>query len=473
MWTITSESIQRLSKRVQGSVLTPDHAGYDQVRRGWNLSIDQHPAVIVVATNTVDVQAGVRFAHDHQLGVSIQSTGHGIVRAADDQMLIITSRMSRLIVDPETETAWVEAGVIWKQVLEAGKQFGLAPLLGSSPYVGVIGYTLGGGMGWLARKYGLAADSVIAIEIVTPDGELRHASAAENSDLFWALRGGGGNFGVVTSMQFHLYPVASIYGGELMYPVELAGEVLRFFRDWITHLPDEMTSSVTLMSFPPLAEIPEEIRGRKFVQVKVGYVGSLEQGEEYVREWLEWVTPIHNTMRLMPFTEVGTISNDPVNPLPGYLDSEMFNELTDEAIDVIVRYVTDPASPLVFTAIRHMGGAIARADRSANAIGNRDSLLVMEFLGATPTPEMARALAQYNARFRDELWAYISGGVYLNFMGHNDAHKRTKDAYSPENYERLMTIKAKYDPDNRFRYSFVVPVAKSAGETVGEAVHAW
>ncbi len=457
---VSDMAVEELQAQVCGAVLTPDHPDYDQVRRGWNLAINHHPAVIVVAADAEDVAAGIRFAREQGLSIAIQGTGHGILYPADDALLIVTSQMTDVQVDAEAQTAKVGAGAMWKHVLDAAQEVGLAPLLGSSPYVGVVGYTLGGGMGWLARKYGLSADSVRSIEIVTPDGVLRHASALENSDLFWGLRGGGGNFGVITSIEIVLYPVRTIYGGELMYPAERYGDVLRFFRDWIKHVPDEMTASVTLMNFPPFPQLPEFLRGKKFVQVKAGHVGAPEHGAMLIREWLEWATPIHNTFHVMPFSEVGTISNDPVDPMPGYIANEMFDELSDEAIDVLVRAMNVDPLPLAFAGIRHMGGAIARADRSSNAIGNRDALLVMELLGGTPTPEATEALMQYLAQVKAELRPYVSGGTYLNFMSDREAGEHTKDAYEAGVYERLMALKAKYDPDNMFRYSFNIPVAE-------------
>ncbi len=466
--TMTAHPVQQLKQQVRGTVLTPDHAGYDQIRRGWNLSVDQYPALILVATSAGDVAAGVRFAREEGYGVAVQSTGHGVLHAADDSLLIITSLMDKVEIDPELQTARVGAGVMWKQVLEAGKAYGLAPLLGSTPYVGVVGYTLGGGMGWLARKYGYAADSVRWIEIVTPDGELRRASKDENSELFWALRGGGGNFGVVTAMEFDLYPVATIYGGEVMYPIEKLHDALHFFRDWTAHMPDEMTSSITIMNFPPIPAFPEHLRGKKFVQIKAAYVGAPEQGEALVQEWLDWATPIQNTFHVMPFNEIGTISNDPVDPTAGYATNELFNDLSDAAIDVLVEYVSAEQSPLLITTLRHMGGAMATADRSANAIGNRDALLVMEIVGITATPEMAAAVNRYIGQFRDALTPHLSGGMYLNFMGANEVNGRTKDAYTQENYRRLLAVKAQYDPNDLFHFSFNIPV----GDTMGEAVHA-
>jgi FAD/FMN-containing dehydrogenase len=450
--------IQDLRARVQGTVLTPDHSGYDSTRKGWNLSVDQHPAVIVVAANAADVQEAVRYAHDNDLGVAIQSTGHGVMRAADDAMLIITSRMNNVRVNARAQTAWVEAGAIWKQVLDAAQNAHLAPLLGSSPYVGVVGYTLGGGMGWLARKYGLAADSVNGIEIVTPDGHLRYASPTENADLFWALRGGGGNFGVVLGMEIKLYPVATLYGGMLMYPIEDAKEVYHFYRHWTSIAPEGLTSSLIIMSYPSVPQVPASLRGRKFIQMLAAYTGAPEHGRMLIHEWLEWKQPITNTFGVMPFSDVGSISNDPVSPTPGYSSGELLDELPDEAIDVIVRFASAERSPLVYTTIRHGGGAIATADRNANAIGNRDTQFYLYFGAVTPTPEMTQYVEHYASQFKHALHPYISGGMYVNFMHGKEARRRAEDAYSMEVFQRLQTVKAEYDPDNMFRYSFNIPV---------------
>ena len=344
-------------------------------RRGARgiLSIDQHPALILLPENAEDVAAGIRFAREANLGVAVQVTGHGVKIAADADLLIVTSQMNKVEVDAEARRARVESGVIWQQVIEAASGYGLAPLLGSSPHVGVVGYTIGGGIGWLARKYGLAADSVRSIDLVTGDGVLRHASASENSDLFWGVRGGGGNFGVITGIEFDLYPVATIYGGTLVYAGELASEALRYFRDWVKTVPDELTSSLTVLKYPSVPQLPEALRGQIQVFVRAVYVGDAAEGAAYIQKWLDWHAPISNAFHEMPFSEIGTVSNDPEKPTAGYGSNEMFDDLSDEAIEIIVRRATDSASPLAANELRHAGGAIARVDADANAIGNRDA----------------------------------------------------------------------------------------------------
>jgi FAD binding domain/Berberine and berberine like len=453
-----TQSVQRLQKHIAGRILTPNDPAYEQTRRGWNLTIDQHPALILVAANAQDVIAGVRFAREQGLSIGVKSTGHGIQYPADDNLLIVTSQMTAVHVDPQTRTAQVEAGVIWKQVLDAATPFGLAPLLGTSPHVGVIGYTLGGGIGWLARRYGLAADSVRSIEIVTADGVLRHTAPEEHSDLFWGLRGGGGNFGVVTAIEFKLYPVSTMYGGSLTYPGELASDALRLFRDWSKSVPDELTSSIGIIKFPPLPQVPEAMRGKLQVLVRAAFAGNAGEGQALIQPWLDWRTPGTNTFQEMPFSEIGTIQNDPVAPTASASSSEMFDDLSDEAIDIIVRCMTDAASPLVFSELRHAGGAIARADADASAVGNREATFNLVIGALVITPEARTAIQAAIEHYKADLRPYLRGGVYLNFMAGflagSELRDRTKDAYLHKTFERLVELKARYDPENVFRFSY-------------------
>ncbi len=454
--------IETLRKQVHGRVVTPTDADYDTLRQGWNLAKVHHPAVILVADDVQDVIAGVNFAREAGLGVSIQTTGHGMQQPADDNLLIVTTGMTAVQVDAETRTAQVEAGAVWGQVVEKAAPLGLAPLLGSAPHVGVVGYTLGGGIGWLARKYGLAADSLRWIDVVTADGVLRRASLTENSDLFWGIRGGGSNFGVVTAMAFDLYPVASVYGGEITYPGAIAREALTFYREWIKTIPDELTSSIIVLKFPSLPQLPEALRGKTQVIMRAVYTGDVKDGAAYIQKWLDWRTPENNHFHVLPFSEIGTVSNDPVRPTAGIGSNAMFDELSDEAIDLIVRYTTDSASPLVFTELRHAGGAIARVAADANAIGNRDALLYWIVSGLAPSAEAQPAVKAYIRQYEDALRPYLRCGVYLNFVGiSEEARQRVGEAYLPKTLERLRALKAQYDPDNVFRFSFqVIEAAK-------------
>ena len=452
-FSVQARAAQRLQDQVGGAVLTPEDKDYDQLRRGWNLSIDQYPALILVPHHVQDVVAGVNFAREQGLGVAVLLTGHGIQYPADGQLLIVTSRMNKVDISPEARTARVEAGVLWQQVLDQTVPYGLTPLLGTAPHIGVVGYTLNGGVSWLARRYGFASDHVRWIELVTADGVLRRASPTENSDLFWGLRGGGGNFGVVTAMEFDLFPVATVYGGNLVYPLDVASEALRFYQDWIRTVPDELTSIFTIFRFPLLPAVPEDMRGKTVVLLRAAFAGAAAEGERLIRAWLDWKAPLSNTFQQMPMSEVGSISNQPSEPMPGYGSSEMFNDLSDEAIDIIVRYATAGDSPLMFVELRHVGGAMAQAPANSSAMSNRDALFYMGIGGVAPTPEVYQAIDKYVGGFREELRPYLHGAVWLNYTLGREMRRRSRDFYSPEAYQRLVALKKQYDPDNLFRFS--------------------
>jgi FAD/FMN-containing dehydrogenase len=454
------ENLDRLKEHIRGSVLTPADSEYEQVRRPWNLTVDHHPALILVPENAQDVAAGVKFAHENGLGVAIQTTGHTVHQPADGALLIVTSHLTGVTVDAEARTARAEGGAHWEHVLEQAMPHGLAPLLGTSPHVGVAGYTLVGGISWMARKFGYAADSLIAVEIVTADGQIRRASADENADLFWALHGGSGNFGVVTALEFKLYPVATIYAGGLVYPGEMARDALRFFRDWTQTLPEAMTSSLAVLKFPDLPFVPEGIRGKTQLFLRAVYVGEEAEGAPYIQRWLDWKAPLQNSFRTMPFAEIGTVSNDPVDPSPTYSSNEMFRTLSDEAIDAIIRHGTAADAPIVFNELRHIGGAMQRIPAGGSAAGNRDAHYSFTIGAPIFSPDRKAPLVEYMGRYKAALQPFVSGGGYLNFMSGSEAEKRASGSFTPESYQRLLDIKAKYDPDNLFRHSFPLAAAE-------------
>jgi hypothetical protein len=447
-----------LQSNIAGKVITPQDPEYDEARKAWDLTVQQWPAAIAVATDAVDIVEAMRFAKGAGLAVAVQSTGHGVVRPANDSLLILTSEMKEIDVDPASQTAWVGAGAKWGMVLEKTQPFGLAPLLGSSPDVGVVGYTLGGGLGWLGRKYGLAADSVRFFEVVTADGRLVHASEAENSDLFWGLRGGGGSLGVVTGMEIGLYPVKAVYGGNLFYPIELASEVFGRYRDWIGSIPDELTSSVLIMNFPPIPEVPESLRGQSFAMVRGCYCGPLEEGEALLQSWRSWRTPLVDDFKAVPFADVATISNDPVDPLPGFSSGAWLRELSDQAIDLLIRYGygcgNSDRSPFAVTEVRHAGGVISRVRVDTSAYSNREATLLLQLIGMAPTPEIYRHLQQMTGELKQELQPYLTGGVYLNLLSREESQQRVESGYTPEAFQRLTALKAEYDPENRLRSGF-------------------
>lgn len=461
--SFSESALGTLEARVEGRVLLPEDAEFEAARKGFNLSFQHTPAVIVIAESAADIVAAVRFAAEQDLTIAIQGAGHGFIRTSENALLIITSRMQDVHIEPATQTAWIGAGVKWGTVLQAAQAHGLAPLLGSSPDVGVAGYTLGGGMGWLARHYGLATDSVIFFELVTAEGRLVRASAEENSDLFWALRGGGGNFGVLTGMEIKLYPVTEVYGGNLLYPIEQAKAVFTRYREWIKDAPDALTSSIAIMNFPPFPELPEFLRGKSFAIVRGCYSGPVQEGEHLMRFWRDWQAPAIDDWKVMPFSEVGLISNEPLDPAPVHVTGAWVRELTDELLDTLIARVpaNGGASPITIAEIRHAGGAVARVDASASAYSHRDAPHLMEFVSMVPDPSLFFGTKAFVDQLKRELQPALTGGVYMNFMEGEEARARTRDGFSPEAYRRLTEIKAKYDPQNRFNHSFDIRPAKS------------
>lgn len=459
---VNAQRAAALQSRVRGQVITPESALYDEARLAFNRLVNQHPALILIAANAGDVAEGVRFARGQRLGVAIQSTGHGVILPADDAVMIITSQLRDLLVDANSRTAYVGAGLKWGEVLAETQKYGLAPLLGSSPGVGVVGYTLGGGLGWLGRKYGLSCDSVHTFEVVSADGRLLTASAIENPDLFWSLRGGGGGFGIVTGMVIQLHPVETVYGGNLFYPGEMAREVMQRYREWIRTAPDALTTSVVLMNYPPFPQVPEPLRGKSFVMVRGCYAGPAEEGEAQLKFWRDWKTPVIDDFKAMPFTQVAKISSDPVNPAPSKATGAWLRSLSDSAIDALIRASRPQDGPpmLAVVEVRHAGGAIGRVPASESAYSLRDSELLLFSVGMAATPEAGARIDALTGRMKQELAAELTGGVYMNFVGGMEARERTRDGYSEEAFQRLQASKAKYDPENVFGYSYAIAPEK-------------
>ena len=452
-----AEAAQRqLTGLVKGALYLPGTSEYERARQGFILTVDQHPALILVASGSPDIQAGLAFARRHGIGVAVQSTGHGTVRPADGALLILTNELNDVYINEGAQTAWVGAGARWGSVLEKAQAVGLAPLLGSSPNVGVMGYTLGGGMGWLARKYGLAIDSVNNFDLITADGRSLRASTRENAQLFWALRGGGGNFGVVTGMEIKLYPVTQVYGGNLFYPAEDAREVFARYREWVKTLPDEMTSAIVLMNFPPLPVVPEMLRGKSFVMVRGCYSGPIAGGEALIQTWRAWKQPLIDDFKAMPFSRVAEVSNDPTEPAPASMTGAWLGDLDGETAEVLLRYGLphNGPLPLVVSEVRNAGGAIARPGNGAGAYGNRQAPFILYWVGMTPSPEAVDGFHQYTRQILDTLGPHLTGGVYMNFMDGRSAAQRVQDGFGPENYQRLRAVKTEYDPHNLFRFSF-------------------
>lgn len=463
---IDRSTLEEFRAGLRGIAHTPGEEGYDDASRAWNLNAHQSPAVVVVAEGAADVLAAVRLARKKGLGVGVMATGHGVAAPCDEGVLINTSRMNGVHVDPVTQTVRVEAGAKWADVVPEAAAHGLVGLQGSTSHVGVVGYTMGGGFGWLGRRYGFAADSIKEADVVTADGDLIKVSAHDNADLFWGLKGGGGNFGIVVSLEFTLYPITEVFGGNLFYPLEKADEVLRLYSRWSEGLSEEVTSAIALLNVPPLPELPEPIRGGSFVVMRFCYIGEdlKGRGEELLRPWREaFGEPVMDTFGVMPSTMMDMISMDPVEPMGAYGHSEMLRELSPEAIETLLE-VSGADSPLIMLELRQLGGALSRPPADLNPMGRSNCKFILNGIGATFSPEMAQAVQAHLAYVAEAVKPYASGTQYVNFLDLDGASpERVCASYSSEDWERLVALKDRRDPENLFRFNRNIPPS-SAGE---------
>jgi FAD/FMN-containing dehydrogenase len=454
---IQGSTLETLRAGLRGTAHAPGEVGYDEASRAWNLAAHQQPALVVVAGGAADVMAAVRFARDAGMGVGVMATGHGVGVPCDGGVLINTSRMRGVRVDPVARTARVEAGALWTDLVHEAQPHGLAGLMGSTSHVGIVGYTMGGGFGWLGRKYGFNAASMLQADVVTADGELVRVSADENEDLFWGLGGGSGNFGIVTSLEFDLYPVGTLYGGDLIYPMEKAKEVLEVFARWSKNLPDEWTTGVAFLNVPPLPAVPEPLRGKSVIALRGCYCGeNPEDGEEFLRPVRDELgETIMDTFGPMPFAAMDAISMDPVDPMGARQHSEMLGELSPDAIETLVEVAgAGSGSPLILLELRQLGGALARTADHLSTMGMGESRFIMNGIGPAFTPEMAEGVVAYLSHVADATRSFQTGDTYVNFMELEGASpERVKAAYAPEDYERLVALKDRYDPTNVFRFN--------------------
>lgn len=448
-----------LADRVSGTVVTPDHPRYDDARAAWNLLYTHRPAVVVEAASTQDVVEAVRHAADIGAKVAVQATGHGVTSLADDAVLVLTTCLDHLEVDAEAWTATVGAGVKWSRVLAAAQEVGLAPLLGSSPDVGAVGYTLGGGFGWLGRRYGLSADHVRSFTVVLADGSVVRTSDEENAELFWALRGAGaGSLGVVVEMEIDLVPVTKVYAGNIFYPLEMAADVFGFYTDWTADITEEMTSSISLAAFPAMDEVPEPMRGKAFVIVRGCHSGELADGEALVDQWRRWAPPAIDMWGPLPFDQAGLISNEPTDPMPGVSSARWLRGLEPDQIEPMLEALapgTAGPSPLLMVEIRHAGGAVARPNPSASYAA-RGSERLVQAVGLAFGPEMAADAVSRIERLWAGLDDHVDEGAYLNFLEGDERVDHTRDAFDTDTWNRLVAVKRTVDPDGTFDHGLAL-----------------
>lgn len=443
--------------RIRGVVLKPGQDGFDTEISGYNRLVQHQPAVVVGATGAADVLEAVRFAARREMPVAVQATGHGASVPADGAVFINTSRMRGVHVDAVARTVRMEAGVRWGQVVHEAAAHGLAPLNGSAPDVGAIAYALGGGVPMLGRRFGYAADHVRQIDVVTADGQLRQVSAEREPDLFWALRGSRGNHGVVVSLEMDLVPIARLYGGGMYFAAESTSDVLRLYRTWTQTMPDQMGSSVLLITMPDIPEVPEQIRGRYVSHVRFAWSGPIDDGEQSVRPFRKLAQPLIDTVRDMPYREIGSIHNDPNAPVPFIAQNTLLSGLDEEAVDALLESAGPDAAAPYFVELRHFGGAMSRPPLVPNAIGRRDNAFCV-YTGSTVAPGRREELRAAQAVLHERL-RRLSAGACLSFLSGAISPETLRSAYAPADFERLTVLKRRYDPANVFRINHNIPPA--------------
>jgi FAD/FMN-containing dehydrogenase len=439
--------LRMLDLSIDGTIVAPTDAGFDQARQAWNLAIDQRPAAVAYPHTAADVAEIVHFASERGLKVAPQSTGHnahGLEGRLSGSVLLRTDHMRAVTIDPRARRARIEAGALWMDVVGPAAEYGLAALAGSSPDVGVVGYTLGGGLSWLSRRHGLAANNVTAIELVTADGEQVRADHDNHPDLFWALRGGGGSFGVVTAIEIELFPLTHVYAGVMFWPQERAREILTAWGEWTEWaLPDEIISVGRILNPPPIDEVPEPLRGKKFVVFEAIYVGDAEEGAELIRP-MRALCPMMDTFATIGAADLSHLHMDPDHPIAGKGDGMLIDSAGTETIDAFVDATTgESASALLSAELRQLGGAIARPAPEHGATSSIEADYAMFAVGATPVPELEPLVSSQVAGVKEALAPYDHGHGYLNFAETRlDSRKLYQHEYT---HRRLQAVKAAYD----------------------------
>lgn len=443
----------QLSASFGGELVRPGDATYEEHRRVWNGSIDRRPALIARCAGVADVMAAVRFARTTGVILAVRGGGHSFpgLSVCDGGLVIDLGLMKGIRVDPRARTVRAQAGVRLGDLDRETQAFGMAVPAGIVTHTGLAGLTLGGGIGWLMRKYGLTIDQLLSVDLVTADGELVRASEDENADLFWGVRGGGGNFGIVTEFEFHLNPVGPIVlAGPIFWPMEESPHVLRFYREWIADLPDELTTIVIHRRAPALPYVPAELHGKHVVAVACCYVGPIEEGERVVAPLRRFGRPVLDLCRPKPFVEHQAMFDA---ALPSgwwyYFRSCDVAELSDEVIDTTVEHSLRMRSPINTFPIFQLGGAVARVADGATAFHGRGAGHTFNINATTATAE---GFAEERAWSRG-LWEALAPhhtSVYVNFLM-DEGEEGIRQAYGPAKYEKLKTLKRRYDPGNLFR----------------------
>jgi FAD/FMN-containing dehydrogenase len=453
MTTLQTRPIEQLKGGFTGEILRPSDGAYDSARKIWNAMIDKRPAVIARCATTADVVRGVNFARDTGLPLAVRGGGHNIAGNAlcDDGLVLDLSQMKAAHVDPARRRVTIEGGATLADLDAATQAHGLATPVGINSTTGIAGLTLGGGFGWLSRKYGMTVDNLESAEVVTAAGEVVRASASEHPDLFWALRGGGGNFGVVTRFEFRLHPVGpDVLSGLIVYPISEAKKVLQQYRDFIAKAPDDLSVWTVLRQAPPLPFLPKEAHGKGMIALALIYAGDPKQGEPLIAPLRTFGTPLGEHVGVQPYV-AWQQAFDPLLTAGArnYWKSHNFSTLQDGLFDAVVAYVGNLPSPQCEIFFGALGGATTRPAPGSAAYPHRDAQFVMNFHGRWEDPADDKRCISWAREFFDASTPFANGGVYVNFLT-ADEGDRVRAAYGP-NYDRLAQVKRTYDRDNLFR----------------------
>jgi hypothetical protein len=442
----TTHLREQLAPQLTGEVYDGADPAAAAETAAFNTSVNHRPAVVVAARTAQDVAAAVRCAAEAGVRVTVQATGHGAAAAADGTVFVSTRHLQGLQVDPATRAARVEAGVRWRRVIDAAVPHGLAPLSGSSSGVGVVGYTLGGGMGHLARRNGFAADHVRAIELVTAAGEIASVTGASDPDLFWALRGGQGSFGIVTALEFDLFPVPRFFGGAMFFTGDAVEPVLRAFGTWAPTLPEEVTTSVALLRLPPTDDVPPPLRGTVSLALRFGFTGPQHEGESLLAPMRAVAAPVLDSVGPMSYAEVDRIHMDPPEPLPAVTRGTLISGMPSDLLDALLG-VAGPGVdvPLAMVELRLMGGALGRPAAVPNAVAGRDGAFALTVVAPAPPPllDVAPVLADGVV---DAVRPWSTGSSLVNF----GTPGGLGSPWAPDELARLRRVKAAVDPDDVF-----------------------
>ena len=456
---IDSSALEELTAAFRGEIVDPSAPSYEEHRRVWNGSIDRHPALIVRCAGVADVIAAVKLARRTGLQVAVRGGGHSFPgqSVCDDGLVIDLSLMKGIRIDPDARTARAQAGVLLGELDRESQAFGLAVPAGIVTTTGLAGLTLGGGIGHLMRKFGLTIDQLVSVDLITADGEFVKASEQENADLFWGVRGAGGNFGIVTEFEFRLNPVGPIVlAGPIFWPMEESPKVLRFYRDWITDVPDELTTTVVYRNLPPLPMIPTELHGKPVVSVVCCYAGPVDDGEKVIHPLKSFGRPLLDLCAPKPFLALQSMF-DPSFPRGQwyYFRSCDVAELNDSVIDIVAEHAMQMTSPLTAFPIFQLGGAVSRVGEDETAFNGRNAGHTININAMTETEDGFDAATEWSRNFWSALQPHHTS-VYVNFLM-DEGEDRIRQAYGAAKYERLKALKRKYDPDNFFRLNQNIP----------------